>query len=129
MSPGKANAHLTFRRATSRAAIPGFSWNRVFEVFRPQPVHCGPLDRLKAAGAPWHIAFCAGVETNGVASDLRVRNSAIARRSPAVRLFAIVIMLPVSIEASTRSAGIALNASRFGARLTPVSWQLAQLRS
>jgi hypothetical protein len=41
-------------------------------------------------------------------------------------LFAIVIMLPVSIDASTRSAGMAWKASRFGARLTPASWQLAQ---
>src|SRR5688572_32325116 len=55
-------------------------------------------------------------------------NSAIARRSAAVRLLAIVTIEPVSIDASTRSAGIARNASRFGARFTDVAWHDAQFR-
>jgi hypothetical protein len=45
----------------------------------------------------------------------------VARRSAAVRLFAMVIIDPVSMAASTRSADSDLNESRFGARFVPLS--------
>jgi hypothetical protein len=67
------------------------------------------------------MAAAVGLVTSGSDSDLPVRNSAMARRSAADRLLAIVIMEPVSMDASTRSAGMALNASRVGARFSPLS--------
>ena len=122
MSPGNANAHFSRSRGTSAAASPAAaaSWKRVLTVFTPQPFQRGPAEASNAAAAR-HIAAGAGVVTNGVESDLPVTNSAMARRSGAVRLVAIEIMLPVSIVASTRSAGISLIASGCGARFTPVS--------
>ena len=87
----------------------------------------GPLDGLKLDEA-LHMAVAGGVVTSGLESDLPVRNSAMARRSAAVRLLAIVIIEPVSIADSTRSAAIVLKASRLGARFAPVSWHIAQLR-
>src|SRR5688572_33191546 len=129
MSPGNANAHLSFNRGTSAAVSPAAraSWKRVLAVFTPQPFHRGPADASKAA-ALRHIAAAAGVVTNGVESDLPETNSAIARRSGAVRLVTIEIMVPVSMVASTRSAGIVRIASSCGARFTPASWQVEQWR-
>src|SRR5688572_24009442 len=131
-SPGNANAHFSFSLGTSVAVRPAAapSWNRVLLVFCPHPVHRGPALGLNASVAPvlsafaeasadrrssppasggWsdrpavHIAAAAGVVTRGLPTGLPVRNSAIARRSAAVRLFAMVIIDPVSMAASTRS--------------------------
>src|SRR5262245_14705647 len=121
-SPGNAKAHFSFSRGMSAAVSPAeeASWKRVLPEFCPHPVHRGPVLGLKGCVAV-HIAAGAGVVTTGFDSDLPVRNSAIARRSAAVRPFAIVIIDPVSMADITRSAGIARNASRAGARLAPVS--------
>src|SRR5690349_3282715 len=128
-SPGNPNAHLSFRRDTSAAAMPApaASWNLVLFVFCPHPVQRGPALGLNASFA-LHIAAAGGVVTSGFESDLPVRNSAIARRSAAVRLLAIVTIEPLSIAASTRSAGRLRNTSRLGARLAPVSWHCAHVR-
>src|SRR6185436_15939445 len=131
-SPGNANAHFSFSLGTSVAVRPAAapSWNRVLLVFCPQPVHRGPALGLNASVGPGlsdrpapavHIAAAGGVVTRGLPIGLPVRNSAIARRSAAVRLFAMVIIDPVSMAASTRSAGSALKASRFGALFVPLS--------
>ena len=96
-------------------------------VFWPQPVQRGPAFGLKFAEAV-HIAAAGGVVTSGLPMDLPVRNSAIARRSAAVRLLAMVIIDPVSMAASTRSALSDLKESRFGARFVPLSWHCAQVR-
>src|SRR5688572_9244382 len=129
MSPGNANAHFSFSRGTSAAESPAAraSWKRVLAVFTPHPFQRGPVEASNAAAAR-HIAAGAGVVTNGVESDLPETNSAIARRSGAVRLVTIEIMVPVSMVASTRSAGIVRIASSCGARLTPASWQVEQWR-
>src|SRR5919108_5373560 len=99
-SPGKANAHFNFSLGTSVAVSPADapSWNRALLVFCPHPVQRGPALGLKVDDAV-HIAAGGGVVTSGFASDLPVRNSAMARRSAAVRLLAIVIIDPVSIAA------------------------------
>ncbi len=74
------------------------------------------LNRMRR-GSRGHIARWRGRGARRrFESDLPVRNSAMARRSAAVRSVAIVIIEPVSIAASTRSAGIDRNASRAGAR-------------
>src|SRR5687768_13936004 len=98
MSPGKANAHFSLSRGMSVAVRPAAapSWKRVFEEFCPQLVHCAPDAGLNALLAV-HRAFAGGVVTSGFANDLPVRNSAIARRSAAVRLLAMVIIVPVSM--------------------------------
>src|SRR6185503_12473331 len=126
-SPGNANAHFSFRLGTSLAVRPAAapSWNRVLPVFCPQPVQRGPALGLNASVGPdrpgVHIAAAGGVVTSGLPMGLPVRNSAIARRSAAVRLFAMVIIDPLSMAASTRSAGSALKASRFGDLFVPLS--------
>ncbi|MNC84720.1 hypothetical protein D3C83_02810 [compost metagenome] len=97
----------------------------MFDVFRPQPSQRGPAVGSNAAAAR-HIAAAGGVVTSGVDSDLPDTNSAISRRSAAVRLFAIVTIVPASIADRTRSAGITRSASSTGARLTPASWHVAQ---
>src|SRR5262245_58924732 len=128
-SPGNAKAHFSFSFGTSLAVrpAPAPSWNRVLLVFCPHPVQRGPAFGLKVAEAV-HIAAAGGAVTRGLPTVLPVRNSAIARRSGAVRLLAMVIIDPVSMAASTRSAVSALNESRFGARFVPLSWHCAQLR-
>jgi hypothetical protein len=107
----------------------------VLLVFCPHPVQRGPAfglnvsvgpvlsDRPDVADRPdaVHIAAGSGVVTSGLLRDLPVRNSAIARRSAAVRLLAMVIIDPVSMAESTRSAASALNESRLGARFVPLS--------
>src|SRR4030095_6023477 len=129
-SPGNANAHLSFSRGMSAAFRPAdaASWKRVLLVFCPQPVHRGPAFGSKAVEESEHRAAGAGVVTTGFNRDLPVRYSASARRSATVLPFAIVTIEPVSIAASTRSAGLERNASRAGARLAAESWPCAQVR-
>ena len=69
-----------------------------------------------------------GVVESAVAKVLPVTNSAMARRSAALRPLAIVTIEPVSMADSTRSGGMARNCSRLGARPTPASWHCAQAR-
>ena len=75
-----------------------------------------------------HIARGAGVVESAVANVLPVRNSAMARRSTALRPVAIVTIDPDSIAESTRSGSMARNCSRLGARPTPASWHWAHVR-
>ena len=116
-------------------------------MFHPHAVHCGPVEASNAcaagafvgacpaeacpAGAEdegGHMAAAEGVKLSGDPRRLPLNNSAKARRSAAVLLFAIVTIVPVSIDARTRSAVIESSASRRGARFSPVSWHWAQLR-
>jgi hypothetical protein len=72
------------------------------------------------------MAWGEGVVLKASAKDVPVTNSAIARRSAAVRPVAIEIINPDSIAASTRVGDIARKASRPGARAAPASWHDAQ---
>ena len=74
------------------------------------------------------MAAAEGDVFSAVPNRLPVRYSAIARRSAAVRLFAIVTIAPVSMAARTRSGVMERNASRCGARLMPASWHCEQFR-
>src|SRR5438045_2463712 len=80
-SPGKPNAHLSFKRGTSAAESPaiGASWKRVLLVVTPQPFHLGPEDGSNASFPP-HIAFGGGAVLSGLSNVLPVRNSEMARR-------------------------------------------------
>src|SRR5882672_3495684 len=64
-SPGKPNAHFTFRREACAAVKPAaFAvWNRVLLVLSPQPFQLLPASGLSNAFplAGTHIADCAGV--------------------------------------------------------------------
>src|SRR6185369_15156861 len=127
-SPGNANAHFTLSFGTSAAVRPAVFWKRVFDVLPPQPLHAGPLPGVNAALRGVHIARGDGVVERAVAKVLPVRNSAMARRSTALRPLAIVTIDPLSIAESTRSGSMARNCSRLGARPTPLSWHCAHER-
>src|SRR5215471_19115165 len=124
-SPGKANAHLSFRRGTSSAVRPAFdvSCRRVFVRLTPQPFHDGPLKGFaNRPGASAHIALAEGALLKPLSKVLSVTNSASARRSTAERPVAIEIIAPLSIAFRTRAGAICLKASRLGARAAPLSW-------
>src|SRR5579862_3381779 len=116
MSPGNAKAHFTLRRGTCAAVIAPALWNRVLLLFPPHPVHVDPSSVTRFGG---HIALAGGVVTSGCPIGLALTNSAMARRSAVVRRTAILIIGPVSIAASTRSADMDRSASRLGARSLP----------
>ena len=127
-SPGNANAHFSLSFGTSAAARPAAPWYRVFDVFCPQPLQAGPLPGANGALRGVQKARAAGVVESAVAKVLPVTNSAMARRSGALRPLAIVTIDPVSIADSTRSGSMARNCSRVGARPTPASWHCAHAR-
>src|SRR5438874_429138 len=67
-SPGKPNAHFSFRRGTWAAVNPANapSWRRVLDVFALQPFHRGPVSGLeKRPDAAVHMACAEGVVSNG----------------------------------------------------------------
>jgi hypothetical protein len=75
----------------------------VFDVFSPHPFHAGAVEAFVTTPlVAAHIARGGGLASRGVANDLPVTNSAIARRSSIDRPVAIEIMGPVSSAASTR---------------------------
>src|SRR5881394_1510588 len=76
-SPGKPNAHLSFKRGTSAAESPaiGASWKRVLLVVTPQPFHLGPEDGSNASLSPAppgaeHIACGDGAVLSGLSNFL-----------------------------------------------------------
>ena len=130
-SPGKPNAHLSFRRGTCAAVNPAAvpSCSRVLKVLTAQPFHAGPASGpAKSPESPEHIDCGNGLVTRGRPKDFPLTNSAMARRSRAVRPALIEIMTPLSSAARTRSGDIVRSASRLGARSKPVSWHVAQIR-
>jgi hypothetical protein len=87
-SPGRPNAHFNFSFGTSAAESPaaGAAWKRVFDAFCPKPFHVDAAGVIAKVPRPVvHIAFCAGAIENGVPKPRPLANSAIARRSAAVR--------------------------------------------
>ena len=123
-SPGRPNAHFSFSRGTSAAErpAPGAAWKRVFEAFWPKPFHAGPAGVIVNVPRPEvHIALAAGASENGVPKLRPLANSAIARRSCAVRSCVIATMGPASSASRIRCGLMARSASREGARSTAVS--------
>jgi hypothetical protein len=67
MSPGKPNAHLSFKRGTAAAVNPAVavSWYREFAVVALQPFQAGPESTLSAPEAgPEHMACSDGRVTS-----------------------------------------------------------------
>ena len=129
-SPGKPNAHLSFRRGTSAAVSPGHSpllIPRVRGVHAPAvPARTG--ERIgEFARRARHIA-CGGrrraerLREGLPGHELRDRPALDAGPAAAIESIA-----PLSSAVSTRSGVIACSASRVGARPCPVSWHEAQI--
>jgi hypothetical protein len=80
-------------------------------LFTPQPFQSGPENRLtKSPSLTGHIDCGEGVVTRARPKGFPVTNSAMARRSTAVRALVMEIIAPVSSAARTRSGDIARSA-------------------
>src|SRR5262245_3824995 len=126
---GKPKAHLTLSLGTWSAVSPASSadWKRALARPAPQPFHCGPLLGSKSPGLCSHRPARVSFPSCPCSSFLPVTNSAMARRSSAVRLKPTNFIAPSSSASSTSCGPMSRRASNCGARTArPLLWHWAQ---
>ena len=124
-SPGNPKAHRTFRSATWDFVNPALAagWYRVLVDVTPQPFQADPFTSIGAPASSHRGAAGGGAIEP---SACPVTKTAMARRSPSLRVAPWVRIVPVSSAATNRSGASWAIVVRDGTRADPESWHRVQ---